>query len=206
MYIANPYQNHDQQDIEHFIRTNSFGILINQTRGKLWATHIPLELEVGPDGKNVLRGHISKANLQWEGFLESEDVLAIFSGPHSYISSSWYDYEEVPTWNYAAVHVYGRIKTMNKADLLAHLTRLVDQYEQDSQHPVRLADMSDKTMGQIRGIVGFEISITDIQAVRKFSQTQNQKNFDAIVSHLEKSGTPGASAVAKAMKSCPRSR
>ncbi|MGK4569182.1 FMN-binding negative transcriptional regulator [Flavobacterium sp. 3HN19-14] len=87
MYIPDIYKNGNQSEIEAFLRQNSFGILVNQTHGKLHATHIPLELETLADGKTVLHGHISKENPQWEGFSENDQVLAIFSGPHSYISS-----------------------------------------------------------------------------------------------------------------------
>ncbi len=93
MYIPKQYQNKDAQDIATFIKTYSFGIVVNQTDGKFWATHIPLELESDASGNLILQGHISKANPQWKGFAENDQVLAIFSGPHGYVSSSWYDYE-----------------------------------------------------------------------------------------------------------------
>jgi len=203
MYIADRYANTDQQDIEQFIAKNSFGILVNQTDGKLWATHIPLELEINDKGQQVLCGHISKENNQWKGFADSDQVLAIFSGPHAYISSSWYDFENVPTWNYSAVHVYGTARIMEGGELVAHLTKLVDKYEAASENPVSVAGFSKKTMMQARGIVGFEIVVSDIQAVRKLSQNRDEKNFHSIISELEKTGNPDAVAVAQDMKKCP---
>ena len=110
MYIPDIYKNENQEEIKDFLNKNSFGILINQTNGKLCATHIPLELDNNKNGKQVLYGHISIENPQWNGFLDNDEILAVFSGPHSYISSSWYDHENVPTWNYIAVHIYGKIK------------------------------------------------------------------------------------------------
>ena len=110
MYTPEIYKNENQEEIKKFLQENSFGILINQTNGKLCATHIPLELETTKEGKDILWGHISKENPQWNGFIDNDQILAVFSGPHSYISSSWYDHENVPTWNYIAVHVYGKIK------------------------------------------------------------------------------------------------
>ena len=100
MYTPDIYKNENQEEIKQFLQENSFGILINQMDGKLCATHIPLELDVNKDGKEILQGHIAKENPQWKGFKEDDTVLAVFSGPHSYISSSWYDHENVPTWNY----------------------------------------------------------------------------------------------------------
>lgn len=203
MHIADRYENTDQQDIEQFIAENSFGILVNQTHGKLWATHIPLELDVNAKGEKVLYGHISKENPQWKGFAENDQVLAIFSGPHAYISSSWYDFENVPTWNYSAVHVYGKIRVIEGEELMEHLTKLVDKYEAAQQYPVSVAGFSKKTMRQTRGIVGFEIGIDDIQAIRKLSQNRDEKNFNAIISELEKTKNPNAIAVANDMKKCP---
>ena len=203
MYIADRFENTDQKDIEQFIAENSFGILINQTSGKLWATHIPLELDINENGARVLYGHISKENPQWKGFAENDDVLAIFSGPHAYISSSWYDFENVPTWNYSAVHIYGKVKIIEGQAEIAHLTKLVDKYEAASENPVSVSKFSKKTMMQTRGIVTFEIAITEIQAVRKLSQNRDGKNFHNIISELEKTGDHNAIAVAQDMKKCP---
>lgn len=121
MYTPKIYKDEDPESIRTFLKENSFGILINQTQGKLCATHIPIELEVTVDGKEILQGHISKLNPQAEGFAENDQVLAVFTGPHSYISSSWYDHENVPTWNYIAVHVYGRIKIVDEATTIEQL-------------------------------------------------------------------------------------
>ena len=157
MYIPDIYKNENKEEINKFIQENSFGILINQTNGKLWATHIPLELDTNKNGGSILFGHLSKENPQWEGFIENNEVLAVFSGPHSYISSSWYDHENVPTWNYIAVHVYGTIKIIDAEAAIEVLKKQVDKYEQKSKNPVRIEDFSKKTMMQSSGIVAFEI-------------------------------------------------
>ena len=204
MYIADLYENTDSHDIENFLAQNSFGILVNQADGKLWATHIPLEIDTNEHGKKVLYGHISKENDQWKGFADNDQVLAIFSGPHAYISSSWYDFENVPTWNYSAVHVYGTVRIIEGDELISHLTKLVDKYEAASENPVSVAGFSKKTMMQVRGIVGFEIAINNIQAVRKLSQNRDEKNFNTIIDELEKIGKPDAVSVANDMKKvCP---
>ena len=108
MYIPQHYRNENLKEVREFIINNSFGILINQIDGKPWATHIPLELDKDSNGKDILYGHIAKANPQWKYFDDASEVLCIFNGPHSYVSSSWYKEEEVPTWNYIAVHIYGK--------------------------------------------------------------------------------------------------
>ena len=202
MYIPAIYKNENQEEINDFLQKNSFGILVNQTNGKLWATHIPLELDTNKNGKQVLYGHIAKENPQWSGFLNNDKILAIFSGAHSYISPSWYDHENVPTWNYIAVHIYGTIKIIEGEAVIESLKKLVDKYEQNSENPVRIEDFSKKTMMQTRGIVAFEIVIEEIQAQHKLSQNRDKKNYDNIISELKKTENPQATAVANEMLKC----
>ena len=199
MYIPSLYKNENQEDIQNFIHQNGFGILVNQTNGKLWATHIPLVLEE-KNGKQILVGHISKENPQAESFKTNDEVLIIFSGAHSYISSSWYDHENVPTWNYLAVHVYGKLTIHSLEETVADLKKLVDKYEAKSEKPIRVEELSKKTMLQARGIIGFEIEITAIEAKKKLSQNRDDKNYQNIISKLENSNDFQSIEVAKEMK------
>ena len=199
MYIPDLYKNDNQEDIHGFIHQNGFGILVNQTDGKPWATHIPLLLEE-KGGKQILVGHVSNDNPQAESFKTNDDVLAIFMGAHTYISSSWYDHENVPTWNYLAVHIYGKLKIHSLEESVQALKRLVDKYEAKSENPLRIEDLSKKTMLQARGIVSFEIEITAIEAKKKLSQNRDDKNYKTIISELEKTNDNQAIAVANEMK------
>jgi transcriptional regulator len=199
MYIPPHYKNENIAQIKDFLVKNSFAILFSQVNGRPWATHIPLELELDENGKDVLVGHISKANTQWKAFTESPQVLCIFNGPHAYVSSSWYREEEVPTWNYIAVHVYGKLSILDEAAVMASLHRLVDKYEVHSKQPVSLHTMSAKTLKQVRGIVGFKIEITDIQAAYKLSQTR-QGDHSKIINELEERQDPGSQEIARTMK------
>lgn len=199
MYIPDLYKNENQEDIQNFIHQNGFGILVNQTDGKLWATHIPLLLEE-KNGKQILVGHVSRENPQAESFQSNNDVLAIFSGAHTYISSSWYDHENVPTWNYLAVHVYGKVQLHSLEETTEALKRLVNKYEVKSEKPIRVEDLSKKTMHQARGIVSFEIEITAIEAMKKLSQNRDDKNYQNIISNLEKSNDYQSIEVAKEMR------
>ena len=199
MYIPEIYKNENQQDIQNFIHQNGFGILINQNNGKLWATHIPLILEE-KDGKQFLVGHVSKENPQAKSFKTNDEILAIFSGAHTYISSSWYDHENVPTWNYLAVHVYGKLQLHSPEESIEALKRLVNKYEAKSEKPIRVEDLSQKTMLQAHGIVSFEIEITAIEAKKKLSQNRDDKNYQTIISKLENSNDYQSIEVAKEMK------
>ena len=200
MYIPDIYKNENQEEIINFLQENSFGILINQNNGNILATHIPLEFEVTKNGKQFLEGHISKENPQWITFENDNRVLAIFSGSNSYISSSWYDHENVPTWNYIAVHVYGKVKILNYEEMVFSLKKLVDKYESNSENPIRIEDLSEKTMRQARGIIAFQIEITSIEAVKKISQNRDEKNYQSIISKLEKSQDYNACQIAQEME------
>jgi transcriptional regulator len=166
----------------------------------LWATHTPLILETNAEGKQVLVGHISKANPQAESFKSNDEVLVLFSGANAYISSSWYDHENVPTWNYLAVHVYGKVRVYNHQQAVDFLKKLVDKYEAKSEKPVRVENLSEKTMREARGIIAFEIEITSIEAQKKLSQNRDDKNYQNIITELEKTNDNQALDIANEMK------
>lgn len=204
MYTPELYKNENQEEIRHFIDHNGFALLINQVNGKPWATHIPLVLETNSDEKELLVGHLSIDNPQAKSLINGEEVLAVFNGPHAYISSSWYDHENVPTWNYIAVHVYGIIRILNYEETVTSLKNLVDKYEAQSENPIRIEELSEKTMRQARGIIAFEMEITSIQATKKLSQNRDSKNYQNIISELEKTNDNQSISVANEMKKCPR--
>ena len=200
MYIPDLFKNENQTEVEQFLHENGFAILINQTNGKLWGTHTPLFLESTPNGKKILGGHISRQNPQAVNFKEGDEVLAIFNGPHTYISPSWYDHENVPTWNYIAIHVYGKLRLLDYEESVASLTKLVNKYEKNQENPIRVEELSEKTMLQARGILAFEIDITEIQATKKMSQNRDDKNYKNIIDHLEKSNKTDDHQVAEEMR------
>jgi transcriptional regulator len=201
MYIPKYYKNEDPDAVRSFIDNNGFAILVSQVSGRLWATHIPLMLDKTGDGKDILFGHISRANSQWKDFDKDQEVLAIFSGPDAYISSSWYDHENVPTWNYLAVHVYGKIRITEGDTLKNQMRKLVDKYEAGMENPVSIGRMTRAFVDQeMRGIVGFEIEITDIQAAMKLSQNRDKTNYERIVNNLEKQGDKNSLEIARIMK------
>lgn len=198
MYIPKQFQNSDTEEVKDFINNNGFGILISQVNGKMWATHIPLVLSESGD---TLEGHLAKANLQWKNFNNGDEVLVIFQGPHAYISSSWYDHENVPTWNYMAVHVYGTVHLIEGDKLMHSLKRLVDKYERYSAKPVSVENMTPTFLQrEINGLVGFEICITRVEAAYKLSQNRDASNHQAIVTALENCNNENVNNIAKAMR------
>lgn len=196
MYTPAYAKNENEEDLRDFIRKNGFGIVVSTVEGKLWATHIPLILE-----GTKLHGHLSRGNKQWRELPQNEEVLVIFQGAHTYISSSWYDHENVPTWNYESVHVYGKVRTLSDQELLESLRQLTNKYEKDSVHPVSVDTMSPKFLHtEMSGTIGFEIAIERIEASFKLSQNRDEKNHRNIISELEKRGDENSVGIANEMR------
>jgi transcriptional regulator len=200
MYIPNYFKNENLEEVKEFVANNSFGILMSEVEGRITGTHIPMELDINKSGENILLGHLAKANPQSKDLWNNKEVLAIFTGPHGYVSSSWYQKENVPTWNYIAVHIYGKVKILDDKELLDSLRKLVDTYEVHSKDPVSVDTMSGRTLRQVNGIVGFSIKITEIQAAYKLSQNRNEMDFHNITKELKSTGNPSDIAVAKEME------
>jgi len=206
MYIPRRYEEKDVETIHAFIRENSFAILVSVLDGVPVATHIPLLLEKDEEGRDVLVGHIARGNGQKGSFAgggEGEGgakVLAIFPGPHAYVSPRWYTQMNVPTWNYMAVHVYGTLTVIEGEELRAALSRLVDNYEQHLPKPVDMGEIGEERVSsEMRGIVGFRIVVEEIQAAYKLSQNRDEKSYHEVVRQLE-AGDETSKAVAEEME------
>ena len=201
MYIPAHYRNNDLDEVLSFIRKNAFAILVSRGTSQPEASHIPLEVEVAEDKRIFLHGHISRANPQWKNFKEDEAVLAIFNGPHAYVSSQWYNHANVPTWNYIAVHVTGRLKIISEDKLYQSLKKLVDHYEEGSSNPVAMERMpSDMIDKYLKGIVGFTIEAEKIEGKWKLSQNRNEEDYRNIIRELEQINDVNAKLVAEEMK------
>lgn len=200
MYIPKAFKHENLEDIKQFIFDNSFGILLNQVHHRVVGTHIPLELDVDTNAKDILFGHLSKANPQSQHLNDGDEVLVIFNGPHAYVSSSWYEKENAPTWNYIAVHVYGHIKIIDDKTLMTCLKKLVDKHEKASHNPISIDDMSEPTLNQVHGILGFFIDINEIQATYKLSQNKNDTDYHNIIFELNKTGNAQSIEIAEYMK------
>lgn len=201
MYIHRLNQWEKDPEVAQFIKQNAFATLVTQVGGKPWATHLPFVLEQKETGESVLHGHLAKANPQWKSIGEMEEALIIFQGPHAYISSSWYTHENVPTWNYLAVHVYGKIRIIEGEELMHHLKTLVDAYEHGRTNRVRVETMSEAYLdSQVRALVGLEVKIQEVQASAKLSQNRDEANYQNIIHKLEESEFPMDKEVAEEMR------
>ncbi|MBG9449290.1 protease [Cytobacillus firmus] len=184
MYIPKYYKVTNADEIWEFVQSNSFGTIVTVKQGRPIATHLPMQL-IQEGDTCYLTGHMAYGNPQWKTFADSEDVLVMFQGPHAYISSSWYEDENVPTWNYQAVHVYGQASILSEEELKGDLAILLQKYEKHRKNPVLWDTLSPELVEQqLKGIVGFKIKVQEIQAASKLSQNRNEKDYQNIIHKL----------------------
>ncbi|MEC1615482.1 FMN-binding negative transcriptional regulator [Bacillus mojavensis] len=200
MYIPKYYKVTNVDDIWDFVQNNSFGTIVTTAQGKPIATHLPLQLMKEGD-TYYITGHIAYGNPQWRTFEACEEVLVMFQGPHAYISSSWYEKENVPTWNYQAVHVYGTASILNEEELKHDLTMLLQKYEKHRKNPVLWDKLSPQLLeSQLKGIVGFKMKVGEIQASYKLSQNRNKKDYMNIIDQLRNEGDSNSKQMAELME------
>lgn len=200
MYIPEHFRlRRDDEGLE-FMRTNPFAILVSTTDAGPFATHLPLHVRAENE-KVVLRGHVAKANPHWHHLEQQPHCLAIFHGPHSYISPTNYTAREsVPTWNYAAVHVYGNARLFStERDMHAMLNELMNTFE--PSYRSQWDGLSTKYReNMLRQIVGFEISVTKIEGKFKLSQNRTREDQANVIASLDQSDDSTISGVARMMK------
>ena len=183
-----------------FMQANPFAILISATDEGPFATHLPI-LAREVDGQLQLRGHVAKANPHWKFVSQAQESLVIFHGPHAYISPSLYEIREsVPTWNYAAVHVYGQGTVFTAEEPLNQfLQELIAHF--DSSYAAQWPALSDQYRSRmVQHIVGFEISATRVETKFKLSQNRTKTERENVIKTLASSSDSTAAAVAALMK------
>lgn len=200
MHTPKPYQENDWNTIAEFIRKHAFALLVSVHNGAPFGTHLPVELEEKEPGTFVLRGHIANDNPQSADFTSGQTFLAVFTDPHAYISSSWYEKEKIPTWNYIAVHIYGQLRILKEIELVDSLTRLMDKYEASSKCPVHISDIPEKSLhNNLRAITGFEMTLDRVETRFKLSQNRNDRDYSEIITQLRASGDTQAAEIAEEM-------
>jgi len=186
MYVPAHFQQTDQDASFDLIDNNSFGLLVARSGDTLDATHLPFVLDRSHGALGTLRGHVARANPIWQHF--EQEMLVVFQGPHAYISPDWFETAgQVPTWNYAAVHVYGRPRIMDKAALRALLEDLSMKNETPlAPKPVWLLDKLKPARldGMMDHIVGFDIEIERMESKFKLSQNRAVRDIDSAVGAL----------------------
>lgn len=204
MYSPTHYKTEDRAFLLNFMRRYNFATLITAKNDIPFATHLPFIVEEVKENL-VLTSHLARANPQWKDFAGAE-VLVVFSEPHAYISPTWYEETlSVPTWNYAAVHVYGKVNIFEEQikvfEILEKMISAFDQkyFEQWQKLPF------DFKSNLARGIVAFEIEAKDLQGKKKLNQSSSKQSRKNVIEQLEKSSNQLEVEIARLMSENERS-
>lgn len=180
MFIPKHFQVSDSEEIDRFIARNAFGVLVSSHDQQLVATHLPVHRV----SENLLQAHVARANPQWQQ-IDGQEVLLILSGPHDYVSPTWYEEPGVPTWNYQAVHIYASVACFTDTDRLKELVlSLSNEYESSRANP--WPGEFDARM--LKAIVGIDLTIKDIQCKYKLSQNRSENDQRNVIAELEQAG------------------
>lgn len=204
MYTPKHFREEDLSVLQAFMRQYSFATLVStQEDGLPIATHLPVLFEEQPAPYGTLKAHLALGNPQWRTFQEEREVLVMFQGPHAYISPSWYTVElSVPTWNYTAVHAYGRPRLVSdQGELYAHLSQMIATFEGNFPNPWPFEKLpSDYVEKMMKGTVGFSLEITRLEGKYKMSQNRSAQDQQQVIEHLHESTDTTTRAVAAIMQ------
>lgn len=184
MYIPPAFAEDRPEELQAIMRAASLPVLVSPTAQGLVATHLPLFF-AAPDR---LVGHLARANTQWQDFLPSSESLAIFTAVDGYVSPTWYPTKAetgkvVPTWNYQAVHVTGRLEILeNPKDILSIVTTLTKRHENQRAKPWAVSDApAEYIAAQLKGIVGIVLHITKLEGKAKLSQNRTLADREGVI-------------------------
>lgn len=198
MYTPKHFQLTDEKEAIDFMQRYSFATIVTATDDVPFATHIPF-LVSKRDDKIVLSSHFAKGNPQANEMV-GKDVLVIFTEPHAYISPKHYEKEtNVPTWNYVAVHAYGKATILSEGEQTANLlVQMISNYE--TGYLAQWNSLPDEyKQRMMKGIVAFEIIVDDLQGKQKLSQNRTEKERENIINALDKSDDTAEAEIAKYM-------
>lgn len=206
MYNVPHFKTANQDEVIAFMKQHPFIILCgNDAEGKPVATHIPALLEER-NGKLFLLAHVMRKQGHTKAFQANPNVLAIFSGAHTYVSAGWYENKQVAsTWNYQAVHAKGVLKFLDEQGLHSLLTRLTDYFENDQHSPAAVHNMEEAYVSNMmKAIVAFEIEVTAVEHVFKLSQNRDAKSYENIIEHLNEKDADSKTIAAEMQKRKPQ--
>ncbi|AOS96089.1 Protease synthase and sporulation protein PAI 2 [Microbulbifer aggregans] len=182
MYIPTAFEITDQEEIYAFVEKHGFGQLISSVAGRLTSTHMPFLLS---EERAILLGHLARSNPQCTD-LHGQEVLVTLQGHHGYISPSWYEKPGVPTWNYQAVHIYGRALVF---DCRERLKQVVDRLSQKYEGAIGQEWRGDYEELMLGAIMGVEINISEVQCTYKLSQNRSAEDRQGVISQLKELGS-----------------
>jgi transcriptional regulator len=201
-YVPSHFRAADEQALREFMRVHDFATIVSNSADGLVASHLPV-LVRSAGATLVIAGHMARANPHWRLMDGATPALAIFHGPHGYVSPTWYETAPaVPTWNYGVVHAHGSpVANEDAAFVRGVLEELVRRYEgsrENGWRPDRLpADFYDRMQ---RGIVGFELPVATLDGKFKLGQNRSVEDRRRTIAGLENSGSPEAARLAEFMR------
>jgi transcriptional regulator len=200
VYVPPAFANDRVDELHDFIEQYSFGVLVSTEQQEPAASHLPFLLDRGTGASGTLIGHFAKDNPQWRE-LAGQQVLAVFTGPHAYISPTWYQAENtVPTWNYVAVHACGTAEIVDDpAETQAILLNTVERYERGRQPAWSIDAESDFFEKLSQMVIGFRIEITKLEGKWKLNQNHAPERRYKVIAALKALGDPQSDAVAELM-------
>lgn len=189
MYVPASFRVDDQETVFEFVERHSFATVVSVLAGVPFASHVPLMLD---RNRNVLVGHLARANPQWDTFESGNEVLAIFTGPHAYISPTWYATgPAVPTWNYTSVHIYGKPRLLSGERTAEAVDTLVRKYEDHREKPWPNEIPADFRHRLLAAIVGFEIPLERVECKFKLGQNRSAEDQAGMMQGLSEDGAEG---------------
>lgn len=201
MYNLPYFKEPDHSVVLEFMQKNPFILLTGaDASGRPVATHVPVLFRL--EGEKIfLRGHIMKSTAHHKAFLANPQALAIFNGPHTYVSASWYSNPlQGSTWNYMTVHAHGTVKFLKEADLLKTLEDTTARFENNADSPSLYSNLPKEYVEKmVKAIVAFELEVTDIDNVFKLSQNRDEESFHKIITRLD-AGDAASKQIAAEMK------
>jgi transcriptional regulator len=185
MYVPSHYAQTDLSSLHDAIERYSFATLVSGDDGELEASHLPLLLDRKIGTQGALLGHMARANLQWKR-AAGKKALAIFAGPHAYISPQWYQASQVvPTWNYVAVHVCGRLELIEeRAEVESLLHQMVRVFEASQLEPWQMNEPAEFVERMLRQIVAFRIAIDRVEGKWKLNQNRPAEQRQRVIEAL----------------------
>jgi transcriptional regulator len=199
VYLPKHFEEAREEVLAAFIAENGFADLVTYGADGLVASQIPILLDAE---RRVLRGHVAKPNPQAQHFRDGAPALAVFWGPHAYVSPRWYEtHPAVPTWNYATVHVSGKVRALEApAELTAIVRDLSARYEAGAAAPWRFDALPEPyARGMLKGIVGFELAIERLEGKFKLSQNRSERDRRNVAAALGESTRAGERELAALM-------
>jgi transcriptional regulator len=201
MYHLPVYQEKDKQRVLEFMQEHPFATLMGVSADQQpVATQIPV-LFKEREGKLLLVGHLMKQTDHHKAFMNNNQALVLFTGPHTYVSASWYENKQQgSTWNYMTVHAKGILRYLPDENLPGILDELTSYFENNTSSPSLYKHLPEEYLNRLmKAIVAFEIEVEHTDAVFKLSQNRDEKSFQQIIGQLEK-GNTGAQSIAGEMK------